>query len=105
MLGARNLGFATQPAPIYQMETNLSYAVPVLMYHHVSPNPGLVTVSPETVAAQMAWLQKAGYHALPAAEFLDFLQGRTKVSRRSVLIPFDDGYLDNFVYAFPSMQQ
>ena len=31
-------------------------AVPVLMYHHVTPNPGLVTVAPETFEDHMAFL-------------------------------------------------
>ena len=80
---------------------NSANAVPVLMYHHVSPHPGLVTVSPRTFEAQMAHLARAGYTALGADEFLDFLRGKRAVPRRSVLITFDDGYLDNYVYAYP----
>ena len=35
--------------------------VPVLMYHHVSPSPGLVTVSPENFRAKMRWLAEGGF--------------------------------------------
>lgn len=80
-------------------------AVPVLMYHHVSPNPGLVTVSPQNFELQMQALAEKGYSTLTADQFLGFLQGHNDVPARSVLITFDDGYLDNYVYAFPAMQR
>lgn len=75
------------------------------MYHHVSPNPGLVTVSPETFVAQMEYLATRGYTALGADVFAAFLRGECEVPEKSVLITFDDGYLDNYVYAHPILQK
>ena len=83
----------------------MTRAVPVLMYHHVSPNPGLVTVGPETFEEHMVYLARKKYHALAADEFLEFLQGKRTLSGRNVLITFDDGYLDNYVYAYPILQR
>lgn len=83
----------------------MTQAVPVLMYHHVCPHPGLVTVSPETFEEHMAYLARKKYRALAADEFLEFLQGRRALDARSVLITFDDGYLDNYVYAWPILKR
>lgn len=83
----------------------MTRAVPVLMYHHVSPHPGLVTVSPETFEEHVAYLARKKYRALAADEFLDFLLGQRALDGRNVLITFDDGYLDNYVYAWPILQR
>ena len=83
----------------------MTRAVPVLMYHHVSPHPGLVTVSPETFEAHMAYLARRRYRALSAGAFLEFLQGKRALDGRNVLITFDDGYLDNYVYAYPVLRR
>jgi peptidoglycan/xylan/chitin deacetylase (PgdA/CDA1 family) len=79
-------------------------AVPVLMYHHVSPTPGLVTITPQHFAEQMHWLAQAGYRTLGGDEFAGFLAGGP-VADKSVLLTFDDGYLDNWVHAHPVLEQ
>lgn len=84
---------------------NHARAVPVLMYHHVSPHPGLVTVSPETFRSQMTALSATGYTTPTTDEFLDFLLGRRNLPAKSVLITFDDGYLDNYVHAYPVLRE
>lgn len=78
--------------------------VPVLMYHHVSPVDGMITVSTANFEHQLRWLQRHGYRSLTCDEFAGHLEGRP-VPARSVLITFDDGYLDNWVYAYPLMKR
>jgi peptidoglycan/xylan/chitin deacetylase (PgdA/CDA1 family) len=78
--------------------------LPVLMYHHVSPKPGLVTCSPENFRAQMAWLAEHGWRTLSTAEFAAALASG-EIPKKSVLVTFDDGYLDNWVYAHPVLAE
>lgn len=80
-----------------------SRVVPVLMYHHISPSPGLVTVSPDHFSAQMHWLKRHGYTALTLDALAGFLAGEP-VPDKSVVITFDDGYVDNWVHAHPVLQ-
>ena len=79
---------------------NNARAVPVLMYHHVSPAAGAVTVSPVHFADQMAMLAREGYTTLGARAFSEYLAGK-RVPEKSVVLTFDDGYLDNWVHAHP----
>jgi peptidoglycan/xylan/chitin deacetylase (PgdA/CDA1 family) len=81
-----------------------SVAVPVLMYHHVSPVAGPINVSPEHFEDQLAWLQSHGYSSLTSEAFAAHLRGEV-APPKSVLITFDDGYLDNYVHAYPLLRK
>lgn len=79
-------------------------ALPVLMYHHVSPTPGLVTISPENFRAQMAHLARNGWRTVGTTELAAFLRGEP-LAEKSVMLSFDDGWLDNWLYAHPVLQE
>jgi peptidoglycan/xylan/chitin deacetylase (PgdA/CDA1 family) len=74
------------------------------MHHHVSPSPGMITVSPENFESQIAWLANNGWTSLTLEQYAEFLAGKP-VPRKSIVITFDDGYLDNWVYAHPILQK
>ena len=78
--------------------------LPVLMYHHISPKPGLVTCSPENFRAQMAWLAQNGWTTLSTDAFATAL-ATGEFPKKSVLVTFDDGYLDNWVHAHPVLKE
>lgn len=79
-------------------------ALPILMYHHVSPNPGLVTVSPAAFRAHLAALAAAGWRTAGLTEVERFFRGEP-LPARTCVITFDDGYLDNGVYAAPALAE
>lgn len=78
--------------------------VPVLMYHHVTAKGGSLSVSYANFESQMHGLAKNGYTTLSAQQFANFMRGQ-RVPKKSVLITFDDGYLDNWVYAHPVLKR
>ena len=79
-------------------------AVPVLIYHHISTSPGMITVPSDHFAAQMAYLAQAGYRTVVAEQLGAYLAGAS-LPAKSVVLTFDDGYLDNWVYAHPVLQR
>ena len=68
----------------------MTFCLPVLMYHHVSPHVGSLTTSPDNFEGQLKWLAWRGYRTLGAQGLADFLDGRP-VPAKSVVLTFDDG--------------
>ncbi len=86
----------------------LTTGTPVLMYHAIgtpaeSASPYIMPV--HRFVAQMKWLKRLGYRPISLTEFLACQRDHRLVPERSVVITFDDGYLDNYTYAFPVLQQ
>ena len=80
-------------------------AIPVLMYHHVNPEGNFINVSPETFELQMRYLKDKGFTAVHADELSDILSGKVSAPRKPVMITFDDGWLDNWVFGFPVLKR
>lgn len=80
-------------------------SIPVLMYHHVNPLKGdMVTVTPGVFEAQMKCFRDGGYAALGCDELFDFMEGKYEPHGKAAVVTFDDGYLDNYVYAWPILK-
>jgi len=84
------------------------YVAPIIMYHSVSPEASIKTmlaVKPETFERQMAFLKKHKYAVLPLGELAGMIKEKKKLPPRAVAITFDDGYKNNFTYAFPVLKK
>lgn len=85
--------------------------VAILMYHSVADGPdanndilGGIGHSPESFRQQMELLARE-YHPISLEEAVLYVQGARDVSRRSVVVTFDDGYADNYHVAMPLLNQ
>lgn len=84
------------------------YVIPIIMYHSVeleaSPvNPLIVSAS--DFEKQMAFLKKFKYNVVPLEEVGNLIRNKKKAPPRTIAITFDDGYRDNYVYAFPALKK
>src|SRR3989344_3122644 len=60
----------------------------ILMYHSIAENGVFFTVKPSEFERQMKYLSK-----------------NKKIPRKTVVLTFDDGYLDNYENAFPVLKK
>lgn len=80
--------------------------VPVFMYHHVSPRKDdMITVTPQTFEAQLQHIRHSGYKTVTPDELAAYVSGSGQIPDKSLILSFDDGYLDNYVYAYPLLKQ
>ena len=81
--------------------------IPVLMYHKVWPGLNdALTISPEKLEEQWAFLKQEGYNTISLREFIRISQSATTpLPSKSILITFDDGYVNNYEYAYPLLKK
>jgi len=79
-------------------------SVPVLMYHHILPKSSFIASSIEEFEKQMKFLYENNYKTLTSEEFLEYKKGNLKI-KKGVFITFDDGWRDNFYYAYPILKK
>lgn len=80
-------------------------SVPVLMYHHICPRDTAHSVSPEQFRDHLKGMRQRGVRVLSMDEFCRWREGRLELRQPSVLLTFDDAWLDNWVYALPILQE
>ena len=80
--------------------------VPVLNYHQVEEKDGNpLTLWPDQFEAQMDYLAAEGYTTITIDEMMDALENGTPLPEKPVIITFDDGYADNYEYAYPILKK
>jgi len=83
-------------------------SIPILAYHSVSQNADYcvdsIAVSPVEFEKQIAFL-KNNYHIISLDEAVDCVSEGTDFPEGSVVITFDDGYLDNYTHALPILKK
>ncbi|GAV21545.1 polysaccharide deacetylase family protein [Carboxydothermus pertinax] len=81
----------------------------ILMYHKVNPDwktGGLgLRVPPREFDWQMHFLKENGFHVVSLNEAVDYLEYGKPLPEKPIVITFDDGYRDNYYYAFPILKK
>ncbi|MCW3975976.1 MAG: polysaccharide deacetylase family protein [Candidatus Bathyarchaeota archaeon] len=72
----------------------------ILTYHSVGSNNAFYTVHPREFIKQMDYLRK-NYHIVTLDEIVKFIHKKIDLPKKTVAITFDDGYLDNYINAYP----
>ncbi len=83
--------------------------VPVLLYHKIDvpPRDALVRggyTPPRRFASQMRYLKKQGFVFYTASELIEYYKERGSLPPRGIALTFDDGWRDNYTYAFPVLR-
>lgn len=91
----------------HKMKSSL---IPVITYHSV----GIVnkkwiwrhlTCRWELFRRHLKWLKIMKFHTLSLQQLCDYKKYNVKLYKNPVVITFDDGYLDNWIFAYPLLKK
>jgi peptidoglycan/xylan/chitin deacetylase (PgdA/CDA1 family) len=80
------------------------------MYHSVAPRIegwafSYLSFEPACFEDHISTLARAGYRSVLLPEVRDHVSGRKALPAKTVALTFDDGYLDNWVFAVPILKK
>lgn len=74
----------------------------VLMYHKVDPsNSDMLTVTANQLESHLMYLLSSGYQVVSLKDVMD----NQPLKNKSVVLTFDDAYLNNLEYAYPILKK
>lgn len=108
--------YAPTPTPVPGVGTipasGYCLLVPVLLYHHVESQADAaakgqtsLNVDSTIFDSQMAYIVSRGYTTISAEQLVNAITTHSSLPGKPIVLTFDDGYLDNYTYAFPVLQK
>ncbi len=100
--------FKAAEAPVFSV-ADQDKKIPILMYHKISPfsfHGGLgLRVPPDRFEQQLKYLKRRGYHTVSLDQLSDHWDRGIPLPSRPVVLTLDDGYEDNYHWAFPLLKK
>ncbi|MGI5825045.1 MAG: polysaccharide deacetylase family protein [Bacillota bacterium] len=82
--------------------------LPIIMYHSILKDPagaGDYVISPDTLEADIKYLKENGYTFILSSDLIDFVYNKGSLPEKPILITFDDGYYNNYYYAWDILKK
>lgn len=83
-------------------------ALPIIMYHGIldkESDKGTYVISKDEFESDLQYLQQQGYTTVVVQDLIDYVEKRTPLPDKPIMLTFDDGFYNTFVYAYPLLQQ
>ena len=100
------------PAPLPQSQPRVGVTVPVLVYHSIRPFTATdsqqlknYSVEPSMFERQLHYLKDHGYAVVSFDAVIDYLVRQTPLPEKSVVLTLDDGWENQYTYAFPLIKK
>lgn len=78
--------------------------LPILMYHLILKNPGNSNkfIVPQNVFEEdLKYIKSHGYTTILVQDLIDYTENKKDLPEKPILLTFDDGAFNNYLYAFP----
>lgn len=84
-----------------------SVEIPVVMYHSMLKDEsrhGKYVIAPDEFESDLRWLRDHGYTTVLVEDLIHYTQGG-ELPEKPILLTFDDGYYNNYLYAYEIAQK
>ena len=83
------------------------FPITALCYHEVRPDRAddFLNVSPEILRRHIREFREAGFTFIDVDDLRQYEAGTAQPPEKAVLLSFDDGYADNYKYAYPVLRE
>lgn len=88
--------------------TDDNIAVTVLGYHSINDDESIkspIIIGKDRLREHLQAIEDLGFTTISVSDLENYLENGKPIPRKSVLITFDDGYLDNYLLAYPLLKE
>ena len=103
----RSWEYVPAMAPVSESDPVEGYSLPIIMYHSMLKDKarhGQYVISPDEFESDLKYLRDNGYETVVIADLIDYVANGTPLPPKPVMLTFDDGYYNNFLYAAPLLE-
>lgn len=89
-------------------ESEDSIKLPILMYHSIlktNKQKGKFIIAPDTFEEDLKYIKDNGYTTIVMKDLIDYVYENKDLPKKPIMLTFDDGYYNNYLYAFPLLQK
>lgn len=82
--------------------------LPILMYHGVlksSKSQGKYVISSDDFEQDLKYITENGYQTILVSDLIRYVYEGAELPPKPIMITFDDGYYNNYLYAYPLLQK
>ena len=78
----------------------------IMMYHEVKPqSTGKLSITPSEFESDLKSIRQNGYTTITMTDLIDYVEGIGKLPEKPIILTFDDGYQNNYLYAYPLLKE
>lgn len=86
--------------------SNDSICLPIIMYHEVKTSKtGKDVITPYEFESDLKYLKENNYTTITMSDLINYVDNGKSLPEKPIILSFDDGYLNNYVYVFPLLKK
>lgn len=85
-----------------------SVCLPIIMYHGIlkeDSRQGQYIISPALFDSDLQYIRQLGYTTVVMQDLIDHVDQGTPLPEKPIMLTFDDGYYNNYLFAYPLLQK